>query len=285
VLSNRKDPARKGKVQLIDATSWFKPLRKNLGKKNCRLETDDIQRICKAFLSMEESEQSKVFPNNAFGYWKITVERPLRLRVDVGADALKRLRRACVKAKEEPLANLVEELVPELGAGPHLDFNAFLQSIETAAEKRGVNMTAKRQKLLASELGVRDATAAPVVMKRGKPKASSDADQDALYGHYHTTIDGKPALVEYEPDPELRDTEQVPFLEEGGIEAFFRREVLPHATDAWIDESKTLIGYEVSFTRYFYKPQPLRSLAEIEADIRALEGETGDLLEQIVGAA
>jgi type I restriction enzyme M protein len=285
VLSNRKAPPRKGKVQLIDATSWFKPLRKNLGKKNCKLEADDIGRICKAFLSMEESDQSKVFPNAAFGYWKVTVERPLRLRVDIGADALKRFRRACVKAKEELLANLIEELVPDLGEGPHLDFNVFLETVETAADKLGVNMTAKRQKLLASELAVKDSTATPVITARDKPKAGSDAAEDAIYGRYHTMIGGKPALVEYEPDPELRDTEQVPFLEEGGIEAFFRREVLPHATDAWIDESKTVIGYEVSFTRYFYSPQPLRSLAEIEADIRALEDETEDLLEQIVGAA
>ncbi len=105
---------------------------------------------------------------------------------------------------------------------------------------------------------------------------------DALYGSYHLTVGGKPAVLEYEPDTELRDTEQVPFLEEGGIEAFFRREVLPHASDAWIDASKTAIGYEISFTRHFYKPQPLRSLEEIEADIRALVKETEGLLEDVL---
>jgi type I restriction enzyme M protein len=88
------------------------------------------------------------------------------------------------------------------------------------------------------------------------------------------TIDGKPAVVEYEPDPELRDTEQIPLLEEGGIDAFIRREVLPYAQDTWIDESKTQVGYEISFTRHFYRPQPLRSLEEIRADILALEKET-----------
>ena len=91
-------------------------------------------------------------------------------------------------------------------------------------------------------------------------------------------------MVEYEPDSELRDTEQVPLQEPGGIEAFIRREVLPHAPDAWIDESKTGIGYEVSFTRYFYKPQPLRPLETIRADILALEKETEGLLARIVGA-
>jgi type I restriction enzyme M protein len=89
-------------------------------------------------------------------------------------------------------------------------------------------------------------------------------------------------VVEYEPDPELRDTEQVPLLEAGGVEAFIRREVLPHAADAWIDEAATRIGYEISFTRYFYKPQPLRSLDEIRADILALEKETEGLLGQIL---
>ena len=90
------------------------------------------------------------------------------------------------------------------------------------------------------------------------------------------------AVVEYEPDPDLRDTEQVPLLEPGGIEAFICREVLPHAPDAWIDEASIKTGYEVSFTRYFYKPQPLRTLEEIRADILALEMETGGLLAEIV---
>jgi type I restriction enzyme M protein len=89
--------------------------------------------------------------------------------------------------------------------------------------------------------------------------------------------------VEYEPDPELRDSEQIPLLEDGGIEAFFRREVLPYVPDAWIDPDATRIGYEISFTRYFYKPQPLRSLEEIRADILALEQETEGLLDQILG--
>jgi len=90
-------------------------------------------------------------------------------------------------------------------------------------------------------------------------------------------------VVEFEPDTELRDTEQVPFLEEGGIQAFFEREVLPHAPDAWIDHDKTLIGYEISFTRHFYKPQPLRTLEEIKADILALEQESEGLLDRIIG--
>ena len=109
-------------------------------------------------------------------------------------------------------------------------------------------------------------------------------DADPLRGLFEATIDGKPAVVEYEPDPDLRDTEQVPLLEEGGIEAFLRREVLPYAADAWYVPDSVKIGYEISFTRYFYKPQPLRTLEEIRADILALEKETEGLLGEIIGA-
>ena len=99
------------------------------------------------------------------------------------------------------------------------------------------------------------------------------------------TIDGRRCVVEYEPDSDLRDTETVPLKEPGGIEAFIRREVLPHAPDAWIDQTKTVVGFEVSFTRYFYKPQPLRPLEAIRADILALERETEGLMADIIGAA
>lgn len=282
VLSNRKAENRKGKVQLIDATAWYKPLRKNLGKKNCELGADDIKRICDAFLQLKEDETSKVFPNEAFGYWKITVERPLRLKVELTDGCLRAFRRACAEAGENDLVGAVEAVAEARGPGPHLDFNAFVAEVEAVASELGLRMTGKRQKLLMSALGQKDAAAEPVIRKTSKPKAGSNATREALYGSYHLMIGGKPTVVEYEPDTELRDTEQVPFLEEGGIEAFFRREVLPHAPDAWIDASKTVIGYEISFTRHFYKPQPLRTLDEIEADIRALEKETEGLLEDVL---
>lgn len=282
VMSNRKAASRKGKIQLIDATTWFKPLRKNLGKKNCELGSDDIERISDVFLNSEESEQSKIFKNEAFGYWKITVERPLRLTVDLSAIALRRFRKACSDAGEESLADLVEEIATKLGEGPHNDFNQFLEIVESAAGEDGVRMTTKRQKLLLAELGVKHRDAAPVIKRIAKPKAGTDPEHDALFGSYHRSVGGKPAAVTYEPDADLRDTEQVPFLEPCGIEAFVCREVLPHAPDAWIDASKTVIGYEISFTRHFYKPQPIRTLGEIEADIRALEKETEGLLEDVL---
>jgi type I restriction enzyme M protein len=226
VLSNRKPSRRRGKVQLIDATSWFQPLRKNLGKKSCELSETDIARICDTFLAFEETEQSKIFDNRAFGYHKVTVDRPLRIR---GIDA---------------------------------------ERVYNAKEIKELRAT-----------GVVDESAPPVIKKVHKRGTAPDP----LRGLFEATIDGKRCVVEYEPDPDLRDTEQVPLLEDGGIEAFLRREVLPHAPDAWYDPESVKTGYEISFTRYFYKPQPMRSLSEIQADIRALERETDGLLAEILG--
>jgi type I restriction enzyme M protein len=241
-----------------------------------------------AFLAFEETEQSKIFPNKAFGYWKITVERPLRLRVDLSDAACARFRMVCKNMDEEPMANLVDRLAEILGPGPHLDFNAILAAAEEDADRHHVKLTAKRQKLLQTSLTVKDETAAPIVKKVYKP---GKAEPDPLHGRFLVGYESSPSssqfsilpgIVEYEPDPELRDTEQVPLLEDRGIEAFFRREVLPHVPDAWIDAAASKTGYEISFTRYFYKPQPLRTLQEIRADIEARQQETEGLLEQIL---
>jgi type I restriction enzyme M protein len=228
VLSNRKSEHRRGKVQLIDATEWYQPLRKNLGSKNCELGESDIERICDTFLAFEETEESKLFDNAALGYWKVTVERPLRFK---GADPAR-----AYKAKE------IKEL---------------------------------------KESGERGEDAPAIIKKIHKQGIAADP----MRGLFETTINGKPAVVEYEPDTELRDTEQIPLQEEGGIEAFIQREVLPHAADAWYKADTVKIGYEVSFTRYFYKPQPMRSLEEIRADIVALEKETKGQLREIIDTA
>ena len=277
-----KCSARSCPARHIDATTWSKPLRKNLGKKNCELSAEDVQHICDAFLAFEETEQSKRFPNAAFGYWKVTVERPLRLRVDLNESTLRRFRIACLEAKEEPLANLMEKLAEAHGEGPFTDYNAFMAKVKTLADAEGVKLTAKREKLLQGSLAQRDEAAAPVIRKLHKP---GKVTANPLHGRYAIEVKGKPGLVEFEPDSELRDTEQIPLLEEGGIEAFIRREVLPHAADAWVDEEATKIGYEISFNRYFYKPQPMRSLEDIRADILALEKETEGMLAEIVGSA
>jgi len=224
VLSNRKPRHRRGKVQLIDATQWYTPLRKNMGKKNCQFSEEDCRRICDTFLAFEETEQSKIFPNKAFGYLKVTVERPLRLR---GVDG---------------------------------DRAYSPKEIRALKESRE-----------------RDEAAPPVIRKVHRGKAP-----DPLHGLFDATVGGRPAVVEYEPDPELRDTEQVPLLEEGGIEAFLEREVLPYAPDAWFDPASVKTGYEISFNRYFYKPAPMRTLEEIRAELLAVRKESEGLLDEIL---
>lgn len=280
VLTNKKPEHRKGKVQLIDATKWFKPLRKNLGKKNCELSEEDIRRITQTFLDFKETEQSKIFNNEDFGYFKVTVERPLCLRVDLSKKALANLDAACAEVGDEKLGSVVRAVAKKLGAGPHNDFNAFSEALRSAAKELDVKLSAKALKLVQSSLTERDETAEPVIKKAHK---AGTVEADPLRGYFPQK--GKKVVVEYEPDPELRDTEQVPLNEKGGIAAFLEREVLPHAPKAWYDESSTRIGYEVSFTRYFYKPEPLRTLEEIRADILALERETEGLLTEIVGGA
>lgn len=232
VLSNRKEERRKGKVQLIDATKWFSPLRKNLGSKNCELSAADIDRIMETFHAFDaaDAEVSKVFNNADFGYYKVVVDRPLRL-----ADA-------------EP------------------------GRVYKPAEIKALKEKSERS------------DAAPAVIKKiHKPGTVADP----VRGLFEVRIDGKPRVVEYERDSDLSDTEEVPLTEpageyENGIEAFIHREVLPYAPDAWIDASKTKIGYGISFTRHFYKLTPMRTLDEIRADIRALEDETDDLLKEII---
>jgi type I restriction enzyme M protein len=151
--------------------------------------------------------------------------------------------------------------------------------VDAALDKAGIKLTAADLKVILRAVSERDENAPPVIAKvhkLGKAKA------DPLRGLFESTVDGKPTIVEYEPDSDLRDTEQVPLLEEGGIEAFIRREVLPYTSDAWIKEDATKIGYEVSFTRHFYKPQPLRTLDEIAADIVAIEREAEGLLDGLL---
>ncbi len=279
VLTNRKHDLRRGKIQLIDATGWYKPLRKNLGKKNCELSEEHIRKICDTFLAFKETEESKIFLNKTFGYWKITVERPLRLRVDLSDTACDHFRAYCREVKDEVLAGIIDIAATSLGHGPHLNFNIFMDSIEAIADRQGVKVTAKRQKILQEKLAMRDKAAVPVIAKIYKP---GKAKPNPIHGRYKVEINGQLQVVEYVPDTNLRDTEQVPLLADGGIEAFFLQEVFPHVSDAWVDNSATKIGYEISFTRYFYKPSQMRTLEEIRADIEALQKETEGILEEIL---
>ena len=279
VLTNRKPEHRRGKVQLIDATKWFRPLRKNLGKKNCELGPEDIERICRTFLDFEETEESRIFNDEAFGYWKVAVERPLRLKVDLSPERCARFSEACRDAGEEPLANAVERMAETLGPGPHLDFNGFFDMLKADMSGRRAKLTAKRKKLLQTALAERDGAAAPVTKKvHGRGTAP-----DPIRGLFESRVGSNTRVVEYEPDTALRDTEQIPLTEEGGIEGFLRREVLPYAGDAWYVAKSVKIGYEISFNRYFHKPEPMRTLDEVADDILAVERETEGLLLEILG--
>ncbi len=255
VLTNRKPEHRKGKIQLIDATSIFTSLRKNLGKKNCELSDEQVKLITNMFLSFKGIEQSKVFPNSAFGYWKIIVECPLRLAIHVTPGKLAAFKKD-VPEKYREAAELLADIAG--GSKPHMDFNAIRQQFEAAMEHADIKLRAPDLKALYAAFTFKDQSAEPVIRKKTKD------------------------IIEYEPDTDLRDTEQVPLLEDGGIDAFFNREVQPHVPDAWIDHSKTEVGYEISFTRHFYKPMPLRTLDEIKADLESLQAEAEGLLDAIV---
>ncbi len=311
VLSNKKPANRQGKVQLIDATQWYVPLRKNLGKKNCEFSDEQIEQICDLVLNPRETEQSKIFSNKAFGYWKVTVERPLRLQAQMKYSAVEALR----FGNNEP--ELRKKLYGEIGNLLVENFNEAKKQIEQYLTDNEIELTeAQKKKLLDAGTWKKDHEIYQAAKVAWDVLGDQRFDDHNLFRkrlsevlEEKNTKVGKselkviweamswrdpeaPAIIkskkksgeiEYEPDTDLRDTEQVPLLEEGGIPAFFEREVLPYVGDAWIDESKTQIGYEISFTRYFYKPTPLRTLEEIKTDIFALEQETEGLLEEIVG--
>ena len=276
IVTNRKAAHRQGKVQLIDATSMKSPLRKNLGNKNCELTPEIRTDITKLLIDFKETEQSKIFDNKEFGYSKITVERPLRLSVDLSQAHLEAFEAACRVADDMSVIRLLEEVAKQFNYSKVLDFNAFEKVLDKAADKLNMKLPAKRMNFIKNQFAEVDESAEKIIKKIHK---AGKAEANPLYGLYETDQ----GIVEYEPDTNLRDTEQVPLLHEGGIQAFFRDEVLTFAPDAWIDSSKTLVGYEISFTKYFYKPVKLRSLDEIVKDIKALEAETEGLLNEIIG--
>lgn len=233
VVTNRKEPRRRGKVQLIDATAIKTPLRKNLGEKNCETSEADRAKIIDLLMRFEETPESKIFPNDEFGYWEITVDRPLRLRIHPDADL------SSLSAKDLKTCREAMGKVPN--GTPLDDWDAYAKAL------------GKMTKTLLKKLR-------PLI----------------------TTVDPSCQPVQGEPDKALRDTEQIPLSYEGGVEAFMQREVLPYTPDAYVAEGETKIGYELSFTKYFYRPVELRSIEVITADIRQIEQETDGLLASIL---
>ncbi len=295
VLSNRKAKARKGKVQLIDASSFWVSMRKSLGDKRREIPFDKAQEILALHAGFkdgdarkvkkdgveEETVVSKVFPTTHFGYRKITVERPLRLNFQVTSERLARLddeagfrNLAVSKKKTGSVAKEKEEtegrkeqqailsILKTLPDTLFLDRKKFVAALEGAFAKAKVKLAAPVRKAILSALSERDEKAEICRDAQGHP----------------------------EPDSELRDTENVPLSED--VHAFFEREVKPHVPDAWIDESKRdpkdgkvgMVGYEINFNRYFYKYTPPRPLEDIEQEIREIEKDIVRMLADVTGS-
>ncbi len=308
IVSNRKLEHRKGKVQLINALELYAKLRKNLGNKNCELTAKHIEQITRLYLDFKETDISKIYPNEYFGYNKITVERPLRLSVQFSDEAIESLRfnnaireemqwvyekfgdavysnlfelKAEIEKylhkndikltarnrknvlsqkfwqEQQEIKNTAVQLSAEIGSNQFDDFNDFQKIFSKTIKALNLKLDAKTRKVIQNAISWKNEDAEPVIKKLNR--------------------DG---TVLYEADSELRDTENVPLDEE--IQTYFEREVLQHVPDAWIDHSKTVKGYEISFTRYFYNYVPPRSIEEITSEILQLEKETDGILKEIV---
>ncbi len=277
VLTNRKARERKGKVQLVDATSFWAPMRRNLGDKRREIPPEKAAEILAVQREFKEGEFCKIFPTTHFGYRKITVERPLRLNFQASKERIARLDEESAfqslarsskkdpkaRAREEGEGRALQEAIRKMLAGLpdrlFKDREKFLVALGAAAKRVGLKLTAPVRKAILGALSERDETAEVCRDEEGHP----------------------------EPDPELRDTENVP-LEEP-IEAYFDREVKPYVPDAWIntalrdqkDGQVGRVGYEINFNRYFYKYTPPRPLPKIEADIKTLEKEILEMLGKV----
>ena len=294
VLTNRKEPRRRGKVQLIDGRRFFVKMRKSLGNKRNELSPGQIDDLTRIHGNFEDGETrdlpyenpvtheqltrprvvSKVFDNEDFGYRKVTVERPLRLNFAATEERIARIederafqnlakskKRAGPahdaevsegQARQEAIRGLLHSLADETGGEVLRDRETFVEVLRGAEIAAGVKLAAPERKAVLSALGERDPDADVCRDRRGNP----------------------------EPDTELRDTETVPLSED--VDAYIAREVRPHVPDAWVDESKTKVGYEIPLNRHFYVYEPPRPLEEIESDLQALEQEIAGLLSDVV---
>jgi type I restriction enzyme M protein len=254
IIDNDKRPERRGTVQLIDGTGFSRKMRKSLGSKRKELGADDIARIVQLYGDAEQTDVSKTFKNEDFGYRTITVERPLRLNWALTAERLEQALAAKPLAKltDAEKSSVVEEAARgRLETTPTTDLSSFTREAKALLSKSGVTLTAPQLKSFIAGLSERDENAPVVTDAKGNPL----------------------------PDTDARDTENVPLSE--NVHEYFAREVLPHVPDAWIDESKTKIGYEIPFTRHFYQYVPPRPLEEIDADLNKLIREITELLNEV----
>jgi type I restriction enzyme M protein len=261
VVTNRKSQERQGKVQLVDARELWVKMRKSLGEKRKAISPEQIEEITRLYGAFEEKERVKIFGNEQFGYQRITVERPLRLRY-TGGGARERLEvsKAFAKLDEEQRRGLLEVA----GAIAGLETTDRAEVLAAAAAVNG-KLAKLEEKALLEALAVRD------------PKAPALDEPDPQLRDQES-VRLPPAPVTFEPDPSTRLASE-PYR--GAVEEYVQAEVLPYAPDAWVDHAKTKIGYEIPFTRHFYRYVPSRTLEEIDVEIRAIETEIQQLLGEV----
>lgn len=247
VLSNKKEERRKGKVQLIDATSMKVPLRKNLGSKNCEISKEIRKEILKLYIDFDKADKEKslVLDNIEFGHIAIDVLVPLRLKMVVSKDKLNEL-----KEFDKNLYEIVKKVLEKESS----NYNNFIKLVEKETKKAKVKCPAKTKKFIRNLL----------------TKVSEDGE---------IIIDSKGNV---ESNKDLKDSEIIPLTYAGGLEAYLENEILPYKKEAFYDMESKQIGYEISFTKYFYKPKELRSLDEIIKDIEEIEKNTDGLLSSIL---
>lgn len=252
ILDNHKPADRRGKIQLIDASSRWVKLRKNLGSKNREISDRHRDEIVELYDQFVESEDSKILEPADFGYWEITVEQPLRLRFEVTPESQEAaLATKPVEKLDESDQQAVRTALTSLAGKVWTNRDEFVKALRLAVKAAGTTVGAPVIKALWQAIGERDEAADICTDAKGN----------------------------IEPDTDLRDTELVPFRDDIG--AYFEREVKPHVPDAWIDEPKTKIGYEIPFTRLFYKYVPPRPLEEIDAELDQLAAEIIELLQAV----
>jgi type I restriction enzyme M protein len=271
IVTNRKEEKRKGKVQLIDATSYFSKMRKSLGNKRNEITDQHKTEIVQLYGSFRQGKNVKIFKNEEFGYNRITVERPLKLNFCVNEERLSRLKetshfQALAESKKRKKDKNTSIISKEEQEGRKLQ-EKMLAALKTLETGQLIQNQEKFEKKLEKALSDHS-----LDLKAPLYKAILDSLSER-YETADTVMDSKGNPL---PDSELRDNENVPLGE--SITEYMKREVLPYVPDAWIDESKTKKGYEISFNRYFYVYQPPRPVEEIEKDLEKIEEEIAALL-------
>ena len=284
ILSNRKEQRRKGKIQLIDASKFKTPLRKNMGKKNCKLSKKDQKEILSLYLNFEENENSKIFSNEEFGYYQVIVERPLRKKVTINDENLSKFQEILKKlgvldgSLDKKLLKIYEKdgIKNTKGSRDELENKEKMSSYLTVLNKlkKDYLSYAKFEKEFNQK--AKDLTGVTLnnLDKTGLLDLFVSKDEKA-----DPIKDTKGDIL---PDPELRDSEQIPLNYPGGIEAFIKKEVLPYHSDAWFDKDSIQTGYEINFTKYFYVPKQLPSVKELVEDIKRLEKDSLGLIDSIL---